>query len=113
MNPEKLVNRTIVTTYDFADYSLRKENWHYINYVDGTEELYNLENDYEEWDNLAYEKNYKNIVEDFRKKLPNDPVKLPLESLIELQEHHIPPVISRDYYFSEERKKWLERFNND
>ena len=37
----------------------------------------------------------------------------PKESLLKLSEHHIPPVISKEYYFSEERKKWLERFNND
>jgi len=112
-NPEEFVDRTIVTTYDFADYSLRKENWHYINYVDGTEELYNLKEDQEEWHNLAYDDSYKNIIEEFKKEIPLNPVEIPKESLLKLSEHHIPPVISKEYYFSEERKKWLERFNND
>ena len=111
-NPSKSTNREVITTYDFADYSIRFKDWHYINYVDGSEELYNLENDGEEWYNLAYDKNYFSLIEGFRKKLPDNPVKLPLESLIELQEHHIPPVISRDYYFSEERNNWIERFKN-
>ena len=111
-NPSESTNREVITTYDFADYSIRFKDWHYINYVDGSEELYNLENDGEEWYNLAYDKNYFSLIEGFRKKLPDNPVKLPLESLIELQEHHIPPVISRDYYFSEERNNWIERFKN-
>jgi len=111
-NPNESTNREVITTYDFADYSIRFKDWHYINYVDGSEELYNLETDKEEWYNLAYDKNYFSLIEDFRKKLPDNPVKLPLESLIELQEHHIPPVISRDYYFSEERNNWIQRFKN-
>ena len=35
-NPELKTNRKVITTYDFADYSLRYNNWHYINYVDGS-----------------------------------------------------------------------------
>ena len=111
-NPKQSIDRDVITTYDFSDYSLRSKNWHYINYVDGSEELYNLEIDEEEWYNLAYDKDHISLIEDFRKKLPDNPVKLPQESLIELQEHHIPPVISRDYYFSEERNNWIKRFKN-
>ena len=44
--------------------------------------------------------------------IPDNPIKLPEESLISLSEHHIPPVISREYYFSDERKNWLKRFKN-
>ena len=45
-------------------------------------------------------------------KIPKNPIPLPKESLIELQEHHIPPVISREFYFSDKRKNWLKRFEN-
>ena len=102
----------MITTYDFADYSIRFKDWHYINYVDGSEELYNLEEDDEEWNNLAYNKNYFSLIQDFRNKIPKNPIPLPKESLIELQEHHIPPVISREFYFSDKRKNWLKRFEN-
>ena len=78
--------------------------------MDGSEELYNLEIDPEEWDNLAYDKEYKKIVTDLRNDIPKHPVNIPEESLLELSEHHIPPVISREYYFSLERKNWLKRF---
>ena len=111
-NPELKTNRKVITTYDFADYSLRYNNWHYINYVDGSEELYNLEKDNEEWYNLAYEKEYLNLINDFRNEIPQNPISLPEESLIELQEHHIPPVISREFYFSDKRREWLKRFEN-
>tara|TARA_B100000287_G_scaffold13078_1_gene13344 strand:- start:3169 stop:4674 length:1506 start_codon:yes stop_codon:yes gene_type:complete len=111
-NPDLNTDRKIITTYDFADYSLRYKNWHYINYVDGSEELYDLENDNEEWNNLAYDKDYISLIKDFRNEIPQNPVTLPKESLIELQEHHIPPVISREFYFSDERKEWLKRFKN-
>ena len=111
-NPDLKTNRKVITTYDFADYSLRYNNWHYINYVDGSEELYNLEEDNEEWYNLAYEKEYLNLINDFRNEIPQNPISLPEESLIELQEHHIPPVISREFYFSDKRREWLKRFEN-
>ena len=111
-NPNKFQDRSIITTYDFADYSIRKKNWHYINYVDGSEELYDLNNDSEEWYNLAYEQDYKEIINELKNDIPDNPIKLPEESLISLSEHHIPPVISREYYFSDERKNWLKRFKN-
>ena len=111
-NPNELTNREVITTYDFADYSIRFKDWHYINYVDGSEELYNLEEDDEEWNNLAYNKNYFSLIQDFRNKIPKNPIPLPKESLIKLQEHHIPPVISREFYFSDKRKNWLKRFEN-
>ena len=71
-------------------------------------ELYNLEKDNEEWYNLAYEKEYLNLINDFRNEIPQNPISLPEESLIELQEHHIPPVISREFYFSDKRREWLK-----
>ena len=111
-NPNQFQDRSIITTYDFADYSIRKKNWHYINYVDGSEELYDLNNDSEEWYNLAYEQDYKEIINELKNDIPDNPIKLPEESLISLSEHHIPPVISREYYFSDERKNWLKRFKN-
>ena len=111
-NPELKIDRSIITTYDFADYSVRKGPWHYINYVDGSEELYNLENDNEEWYNLIGQGSYENIVGELRSHIPTNPIKIPEKSLIPLLEHHIPPVTSKEFYFSEERINWLKRFNN-
>ena len=110
-NPELKTDRKVITTYDFADYSIRYDNWHYINYVDGSEELYDLDKDNEEWYNLAYDNEYVNLINGFRDDIPKRPTILPEESLIKLQEHHIPPVISREFYFSDKRREWLKRFN--
>ncbi len=108
--PGKQIERDIITTYDFGDYSIRSENWHFIHYVDDTEELYDLDKDPNEWYNLSEKEEYAQLIEAFRNKLPGTPIPLPEESLIELSEHHIPPVKSKEYYFSEERREWIKRF---
>ena len=105
-------DRPVVTTYDYADYSVRYKNWHYINYVDGSEELYNLRRDPHEWDNLAGEEKYESVENKLAGFIPENPVPLSDSSLIPLQEHHVPPVKSREYYYSEERRSWLERFED-
>ncbi len=106
------LERGIITTYDFGDYSVRYKNWHYINYVDGSEELYDLEKDPNEWHNLANSVEFQGIKNQMSAMLPKEVVDLPDSSLIPLQEHHVPPVKSREYYFSEERREWLKRFQN-
>lgn len=109
---DQSLDRAIITTYDFADYSVRYRNWHYINYVDGSEELYDLSRDSNEWRNLAELPEFTAIGNGLKGMLPDDVVALPESSLIELKEHHVPPVKSREYYFSRERKEWLKRFRN-
>lgn len=42
--------------------------------------------------------------------LSTDPIDLPEVSLTELVEHHIPPIRSKEYFFSDERREWLKRF---
>jgi len=105
----EFLNRPIITSYDQCDFSVRHKNWHYIKYVDESEELYDLENDPHEWYNLAAKEELRTIKAQLKIMLPT-PVPLPEESLIQLMEHHVPPVKSRDYYYSDERKKWMERF---
>ena len=111
-NPDSTIARPIITTYDFADYSVRYNKWHYISYVDGSEELYNLEFDPEEWNNLANEQNYKSIKKKLADFIPEDPIPLPESSLIPLQEHHVPPVKSKEYYYSKERQDWVKKFQD-
>jgi len=109
-NPDTIIDRSIITTYDFADYSVRKDNWHYIKYVDDSEELYDLSKDPEEWYNLALDEEYRSKMNELAMALPANPLPIADSSLIDLQEHHIPPVTSREYYFSEKRQKWIKRF---
>ena len=51
-DPDKKWTPT-VTTLNRGNHSVMSEKWHYIQYQDGTEELYNLETDPMEWTNLA------------------------------------------------------------
>ena len=107
----ELLDRPIITSYDQVDFSVRYKNWHYIKYVDDSEELYNLENDPNEWYNIAANENMEAIKLQLFKMLPA-PVPLPEVSLTELMEHHVPPIRSKEYYYSDERKEWLKRFEN-
>ena len=109
-NPLEKVSRPVITTYDYGSYSVRYEDWHYIRYIDDSEELYNLQDDPEEWWNLASDANVAHVKRQLAEALPADPIDLPEVSLIELQEHHIPPFRSKEYFLSEERRDWMKRF---
>ena len=106
------LDRAVITTYDFADYSVRYRNWHYIRYVDDSEELYDLDADPNEWYNLAGTEEFSATKDRLKNMLPTSAVPLPESSLLELEQHHVPPVKSRQYYFSEERRQWLKRFDD-
>ncbi len=111
-NPNIEVDRPIITTYDYGSYSVRYRNWHYIRYIDDSMELYDLQADPEEWTNRAAQANLEDLVIMMDGFIPAKPVDFPVESLTELQEHHIAPIQSRAHYESKERKDWMKRFEN-
>jgi iduronate 2-sulfatase len=47
-----------LTTYDFSEFSVRSERWRYTRLIVGSEELYDHQNDPEEWHNLATDPAY-------------------------------------------------------
>lgn len=108
--PQEQVSRPVITTYDYGSYSVRYENWHYIRYIDESEELYDLDNDPEEWHNLAQNKEYAGSKRQLAGFIPSSPIDLPEVSLLELMEHHVPPFRSKEYFFSEDRQEWMKRF---
>lgn len=61
-----------VTTLGRASYALRIQEWKFIRYYDGSEELYNLAQDPNEWTNLASLQRYKSKLSSYRKMLPVD-----------------------------------------
>jgi arylsulfatase A-like enzyme len=66
-----------ITTHNRGNHGIRTENYRYIHYADGSEELYDLENDPKEWNNVAAEPGYAKIIAEHRKWLPKidvDPV---------------------------------------
>lgn len=109
-DPLRPVPRPVVTTYDWGSYSIRYENWHYIQYLDGSEELYDLDEDPNEWDNRADDARLADAKAVLTAFVPETPIDLPEESLIPLMEHHVPPYRSAEYFFSEERSEWMKRF---
>ena len=52
-NPQAQWDRPALTTHGRNNHSLRDERWRYIRYSDGTEELYDHDQDPLEWNNLA------------------------------------------------------------
>ena len=51
-------------------YTIVNNQWRYIHYADGTEELYDVVKDPNEWDNLAPQEKYRTVMEELRKSAP-------------------------------------------
>ncbi len=67
-NAEAPRERPAITSHNQGNFSVVTEQWRYIHYVDGAEELYDLKNDPHEWYNLADEK--KGVCAMMKKYLP-------------------------------------------
>lgn len=63
-------DRPVLTTHGKENHSIRSERYRYIQYRDGSEELYDHENDALEWTNLANDKQYTSIITEHKKWLP-------------------------------------------
>ncbi|MBU2491661.1 MAG: sulfatase [Bacteroidetes bacterium] len=69
-NPSSSWRYPAVTTYLHGNHSVKTEDWRYIRYHDGTEELYDHRNDEMEWKNLADDQKYISVKEELKKWLP-------------------------------------------
>ncbi|MDA7915711.1 sulfatase [Verrucomicrobia bacterium] len=61
-----------ITSHNQGNHGVRSERWRYIHYHDGTEELYDMQKDPNEWDNLAGQKQYSKVLKSHRKWLPKE-----------------------------------------
>ena len=52
-DPDTLTGRQLVTKFDQGNVSIRTDQMRYIRYADGSEELYDLKKDPNEWKNLS------------------------------------------------------------
>lgn len=75
-NPNHPREFPAITTHNKGNHSIRDRKWRYIRYADGSEELYNLQVDPNEWHNLVQDKKYQSEVERLKAWLPQPDVKL-------------------------------------
>ena len=59
-----------ITTHCADNHGIRSENWRYICYADGSEELYDMRADPNEWHNLAGDPRYAEVIEQHRRWRP-------------------------------------------
>lgn len=69
-NPNTPWRRSILTTYARGNHTLRSEQYRYIRYDDGSEELYDHNSDPNEWKNLANNPQSTATLKAFRNELP-------------------------------------------
>lgn len=69
--PDATTHRVVLTSFDPGNVSLRTDRWRYIHYEDGSEELYDLREDPNEWKNLAGESAHANLIQKLRGEIPN------------------------------------------
>lgn len=62
--------RPAITTHNQGNHAIRSERWRYIRYADGSEELYDMEQDPREWHNLAGRADHANVLAEHRRCLP-------------------------------------------
>ncbi|HZH73232.1 MAG TPA: sulfatase [Mariniphaga sp.] len=61
-----------LTTYGWSNHGIRTTDWRYIRYQDGSEELYNIAEDPNEWHNLIPKGGYETEAAQLREYLPAD-----------------------------------------
>ncbi|MCS7237669.1 MAG: sulfatase [Thermoguttaceae bacterium] len=69
-DPEHPWDRPAITTHGYMNHAVRSEQYRYIRYSDGSEELYDHEVDPLEWTNLANDPKYQQIKDELAKWLP-------------------------------------------
>jgi choline-sulfatase len=59
-----------ITTHNHDNHGIRSERWRYIQYADGSQELYDMQADPHEWQNLAGDAQYADVIREHRRWLP-------------------------------------------
>lgn len=101
-DPNAKWDQVAISTYDFGEFSIRDERYRYTIYIDGSEELYDLQSDPHEWTNLSRDKQYTEIKSRLAARIPPNPAPL-VKTSEKLKPHHIPPFRSKTDY-----DEWLK-----
>ena len=80
-NPDRSTRRGVITTQGFNNHAVRTERWRYIRYADGGEELYDQQNDPNEFTNLANHPEFGPVKKSLATMLPSKNVKPPARGL--------------------------------
>ena len=62
-----------ITTFGRGNHAITTKRWRFIQYFDGSAELYDRSKDPNEWHNLINESSTRQLVIDFKSKLPKEP----------------------------------------
>ena len=62
--------RPAITSHNQGNHGIRSERWRYIRYADGSEELYDMQVDPNEWTNLAGKPEHAAVIAEHKKWLP-------------------------------------------
>ena len=71
-NPESCWDHPAITSLSDNAHTVRTDRWRYIRYADGSEELYDHENDPNEWANLAVDESHKAKLVELASLLPEN-----------------------------------------
>lgn len=93
-NAETKRNFPAISNHNPGNNSVRDERWRYIRYVDGSEELYDLQNDPNEFHNLASDEAYAAQIERLAQYIP------------ETQTPHVPNSKARILKYKKGRPIW-------
>lgn len=66
--------RPAVTSHNQGNHAVRSDRWRYIHYADGSEELYDMQKDPNEWTNLAQNPECAGTINDLKQWLPTTDV---------------------------------------
>jgi len=69
-HPDRKTNRVAITAFDRGNVTIRDDRWRLIQYADGSRELYDLENDPNEWTNLADDIKHEKRIEKLSRQIP-------------------------------------------
>ena len=73
-DPSSNWDQPALMTMGRGNHAIRSDRWRYIRYSDGSEELYDHDNDPWEWDNLAVHPQYATVLADHRAWIPTSEV---------------------------------------
>ena len=66
-NPALKTQRVVKTHFQDGNYALSSNEWRFIHYRDGGEELYNIKKDSLEFENLIGKSEYRSVIEELKK----------------------------------------------